>query len=185
MKFNGKNIIFDDDITLTSEGLEGKKLSDVLRGLQSKTSKLESYMKWLYQYGGVGGNGGGGGGSQSGYSLYVTVGGIQVTGGTLNLSSGEDEWYDLVVKIQNPEGANVRIGYTYYYKNDSGTKIKAGNDILTNPIVLNSSNSYTYSTRIRLNCNDKLTINGQDDLFGIDKQINCDIITNNYTFNAC
>ena len=184
MKFNGKNIIFDDDITLTSEGLEGKKLSDVLRGLQSKTSKLESYMKWLYQYGGVGGNGGGGGGSQSGYSLYVTVGGIQVTGGTLNLSSGEDEWYDLVVKIQNPEGANVRIGYTYYYKNDSGTKIKAGNDILTNPIVLNSSNSYTYSTRIRLNCNDKLTINGQDDLFGIDKQINCDIITNNYTFNA-
>lgn len=180
MKFNGKNIIFDDDITLTSEGLEGMKLSDVLRGLYSKTSKLESYMKWLYQYGGVGGNGGGSGsGGQSGYSLFVTLDGIQVTGGTLSLSSGEKEWYDLVVKIQNPGGADITIDYTYYYLNDSGTKIKGiGHD------VLNASNSYTHTAKIRVNCNERFVITAQDNLFGIDKQINCNIVTNSYTFNA-
>ena len=59
MKFNGKNIITDDDITLTGENI-GEKLSDVLGELQSKTKKLESNVKWIYKYGGVGSGGGGG-----------------------------------------------------------------------------------------------------------------------------
>ena len=67
MKYNGRNIITDQDITLTGNGHQGENLSDVLSEQEDRISDLEGNIKWIYKYGGIGsGTGSGGSGGESG-----------------------------------------------------------------------------------------------------------------------
>ena len=78
MKYNGGNIITDEDITLTNKQYFGEKLSDILGELSADTEKLKSNVKWIYKYGGVGGVGGGSGSGSSstgGYSIFASLDG--------------------------------------------------------------------------------------------------------------
>ena len=139
MKFNGKNIITDDDITLTGENI-GEKLSDVLGELQSKTKKLESNVKWIYKYGGVGGSGGSGGsgGGSGDYILYAELDGKQLAGRSISLPSKGR--YTLNFKIQRPNGANYNVVYKY-------TTINSNNvtSTIEESVRLTIDNNYEYS----------------------------------------
>lgn len=178
MKFNGKNIITDDDITLTGENI-GEKLSDVLGELQSKTKKLESNVKWIYKYGGVGGSGGSGGsgGGSGDYILYAELDGKQLAGRNISLPSKGR--YTLNFKIQRPNGANYNVVYKY-------TTINSNNVISTieESVRLTIDNNYEYTVDINLNNNDTITVTATDDIYNITKQASANYITQPYIIST-
>src|SRR5574344_1039955 len=163
MKKDGKNIIFDDDITMTGSNL-GEKLSDVVGELQSKASKLESNLKWIYKYGGVGGSGSGSGNSDTDYILYATLNGVQINSQNIILSSTGS--YELVIKVQKPQGATFNVVYSYTTINGSGVTVSQGETV-----QLNVSNSYTYTKYITLNNNDNVTVSATDSVYAVTKQV--------------
>ena len=60
MRINGKNIITTDDISVTKDLSNlGESLSDIILNQSEELDKLNSNIKWLYKYGGVGGSGSG------------------------------------------------------------------------------------------------------------------------------
>ena len=168
MKLNGKNIITDQDITITGGNL-GNNLSEVLQNHDSDISKLKGEVKWLYKYGGVGSGGGGGaGGGSSTWGIHATLGGRTLTnGGTIPLNQGEDNIsYVLTVAIKNGNG-NYFVEYTY----DGG---KFGR------MTLNSENGWKDSTTISLPRNSFINIQVSD---GSDiKNLETTYITNPYRF---
>lgn len=178
MKFNGKNIITDDDITLTGENI-GEKLSDVLGELQSKTKKLESNVKWIYKYGGVGGSGGSGGsgGGSGDYILYAELDGKQLAGRNISLPSKGR--YTLNFKIQRPNGANYNVVYKY-------TTINSNNvtSTIEESVRLTIDNNYEYSVEINLNNNDIITVTATDDIYNITKQASANYITQPYILSS-
>lgn len=172
MKLNGKNIILDDDVTMTGKNL-GEKLSDVVGELQSKTSKLENYLKWIYKYGGVGGSGGNGGGSST-YSLYAELAGVALAG--QNISLGSAGVYTLYFKISRPEGATFNVTYEYTtVKNSVETTIKK-------KVTLDVSNSYEYSVNLELNNNATIFVTAVDSIYNETKQLSAKYITKSYEF---
>lgn len=173
MKLNGKNIILDDDVTLTGEYL-GKKLSDVLGGLQSRTSKLERYLKWIYKYGGVGGvGGGGGGGSSSSYTVLAKINGVDISSG--NLVLGTTGIYSFEVKINRPEGASFKVDYRY------DTEMNGKVQTIQKSVVLDVSNNYTFSTKIDFNTNGSMVVTAVDSVYAEEKQVSGKYITKSYT----
>lgn len=172
MKLNGKNIILDDDVTMTGKNL-GEKLSDVVGELQSKTSKLENYLKWIYKYGGVGGSGGNGGGSST-YSLYAELAGVALAG--QNISLGSAGVYTLYFKISRPEGATFNVTYEYTAViNSVATTIKK-------KVILDVSNSYEYSVNLELNSNATIFVTAVDSIYNETKQLSANYITKSYEF---
>ena len=105
---NGNKIIHEDDIVLS----DGSSLSERLSSQQSTIDKLNSNIKWIYKYGGVGsGTGGGSGGSgvQS-FTIYATLNNIQLKDQNIVLN-GEGV-YPLYIKINNPNGASFNVQYS-------------------------------------------------------------------------
>lgn len=176
MKQNGNNIIFDDDITLTGNNT-GEKLSNVLDGLLSRTSKLESYTKWIYKNGGVGGSGGGGGSSTSSYSLYATLNNVQLKGQYIYVN--KSDYFPLYFKIQVPGGATYIANITYNIVNSSGVEEKK-----TEKVTLDISNSYQYSKDIYLNTNSLITIEVTDSIYNLTKQASATCVTQTYSLSA-
>jgi hypothetical protein len=83
MRFNNNDkLISGDDIILS----DGDTLSERLSSHKENLDKLNSNVKWIYKYGGVGSGGGSGGGSKS-YSIFASLNGIQISGKTITLPS--------------------------------------------------------------------------------------------------
>ena len=126
MKYNGKNIITDQDITLTGNGHQGENLSDVLSNQEDRISDLEGNIKWIYKYGGIGsgtGSGGSGdGGSSSGWRAIVTradTGQIISDGGHLNFPDIGDYSF----RVQIPKGGGTSVFHvSISYTNAAGSQ---------------------------------------------------------------
>ena len=179
MKYNGGNIITDEDITLTNEQYFGEKLSDVLGELSADTEKLKSNVKWIYKYGGVGGVGGGsgsGGSSTGEYSIFASLDGKAMNNQIIPVDGEGD--YQLIIRIQRPGGAKYRVGYNY-------TKIQNGQfQKVSKSVILDVDNNYEYTANVSLNCNGTLIVTAIDNIEGITTQVTANYVTNPYSFNV-
>ena len=170
---NGNKIIHEDDIVLS----DGSSLSERLSSQQSTIDKLNSNIKWIYKYGGVGsgtGGGSGGGGIQS-FTIYATLNNIQLKDQNIVLN-GEGV-YPLYIKINNPNGASFNVQYSYTNRSQSGNTITQ-----SQTQILSIENNYTFQTQINLNNNDMLTIVASDGNNTV--QIFCNYITSPFIFNT-
>jgi hypothetical protein len=122
MKRKGKNIISDQDITMTSGKNFGKELSEVIGELQTKVSKHDSELKFFYNHGAMGASGGGGGNGSGNntFSIYATLNEKQISGD--NISLGRDGLFPLTIKINRPNGADYSVRYTYTKLNEYSIK---------------------------------------------------------------
>ena len=151
MKHNGKNIITDQDITLTGNDYAGKTLDTVLTDQEERLDRIESNVKWIYKYGGVGSGSGGGSGSGSSntWSAVVTrtdTGTILKDGVSLSLSGPGN--YGFSVQIYR--GGADTFSVQYSYQTSKGTTTASDN--------LNSNNSFNASRTLNLDTNGILTI---------------------------
>ena len=151
MKHNGKNIITDQDITLTGNDYAGKTLDTVLTDQEERLDRIESNVKWIYKYGGVGSGSGGGSGSGSSntWSAVVTrtdTGTILKDGVSLSLSGPGN--YGFSVQIYR--GGADTFSVQYSYQTSKGTTTASDN--------LNSNNSFNASRALNLDTNGILTI---------------------------
>ena len=151
MKHNGKNIITDQDITLTGNDYAGKTLDTVLTDQEERIDRIESNVKWIYKYGGVGSGSGGGSGSGSSntWSVVVTrvdTGTILKDGVSLSLSGPGN--YGFSVQIYR--GGADTFSVQYSYQTTKGTSTATDN--------LNSNNSFNASRTLNLDTNGILTI---------------------------
>lgn len=170
MKLNGKEIILDDDVLMTSEENIGRKLSDVISELQSKTAKTESYLKWIYNYGGVGGTGGGGGASSTEYSIVATLNSIRINNQAISLSGGPGD-YTLNIKISRPNGASYRVTYSV-------------NGVTSTVYTLNSENSYETNITVHLTGNSTISVTAVDDVLNLTKTVEARYLTELYKFET-
>lgn len=179
MKYNGGNIITDEDITLTNKQHFGEKLSDVLGELSADTEKLKSNVKWIYKYGGVGGVGGGSGSGSSstgGYSIFASLDGKAMNNQIIPVDGEGD--YQLIIRIQRPGGAKYRVSYSY-------TKIQNGqSQKVSKSVILDVDNNYEYTANVSLNCNGTLIITSIDNVEGVTIQVTANYVTNPYSFNV-
>ena len=171
MKLNGRNIITDQDITVTGASNLGNNLSDILQNQDNDIKKLKGEVKWLYKYGGVGSGGGGGGdnagGSSSSWAVYATLGGrTLVNGGTVSLPNGSAT-YNLSISVKNGNG-NYSVKYTYADGSKSGR------------MTLNADNGWESSTTINIETNSVINVTVEDGSKTIN--IQTDYITNPYRF---
>lgn len=168
---NGSKIIHENDIIM-SDGQNN--LSDIISAQENKISRLESNLKWIYKYGGIGGGGGSqGGGSSQTFSIFASLNDIQLKDQSIVLDGVG--LYPLNIKINNPNGASFNVKFTY------STKTGAGNDIKQEQtVILSIENNYEFSTKINLNTNSTLQITVSD---GNEvKQVMCNYITTPYEF---
>lgn len=170
---NGNKIIHEDDIVLS----DGNTLSERLSSQQSTIDRLNSNIKWIYKYGGVGsGTGGGsGGGSIQSFTVYATLNNIQLKDQNIVLN-GEGV-YPLYIKINNPNGASFNVQYTYTSRSQSGNTITQ-----SQTQILSIENNYTFQTQINLNNNDMLTIVASDGNNTV--QVFCNYVTSPFIFDT-
>lgn len=169
MRLNGKDrIITEDDIILS-----GSSLSERFESQQQQINQLQSNIKWIYKYGGIG-KGGGGGGSSASFSIYAALNSIQLKDQSIVLNGAGS--YQLYIKINNPNNASFNVKYTYSIIGSSGNVTTQ-----ENTYVLSIGNNYTIDTYITLNNNAQLTITATDG--DLTKQVSCTYITNPYSFN--
>ena len=155
MKYNGKNIITDQDITLTGNGHQGELLSDVLSSQDDRITDLEGNIKWIYKYGGVGsgaGHGGSGGGSDSSnWKALVSRadnGQILVDGGNINFP----DIGDYRLKFQIPKGGGTStFNVELSYENSHGVQF-------SNDLYLRYDNQFTGTRALTLDKNGVITI---------------------------
>lgn len=171
MKLNGKNIITDNDVTLTRTHL-GETLDVVLDKQQAEIDSLKGNVKWIYQNGGVGGKGGSGGsGSGDNWSIYATLDNTQLKSNNIILNG--PGIYKLVVKINKPGGGNFKCDIQY--KNENGVQNPPSS-------YLNIDNVFTTTYNIQLGINDTINVTVTDENGEI-KQVNAMYIVNPYDFS--
>jgi len=151
MKHNGKNIITDQDITLTGNDYAGKTLDTVLTDQEERLDRIESNVKWIYKYGGVGSGSGGGSGSGSStrWSVVVTradTGMVLKDGVSLSLSGPGN--YGLNVQVYRGGADSFSVQYSYQTSKGSASASD----------TLNSNNSFYASRTLNLDTNGILTI---------------------------
>lgn len=170
---NGNKIIHEDDIVLS----DGNTLSERLSSQQSTIDRLNSNIKWIYKYGGVGsGTGGGsGGGSIQSFTIYATLNNIQIKDQNIVLN-GEGV-YPLYIKINNPNGASFNVQYSYTSRSQSGNTVTQ-----SQTQILSIENNYTFQTQINLNNNDILTIVASDGNSTV--QVFCNYVTSPFIFDT-
>lgn len=171
MKLNGKNIITDNDVTLTGTHL-GETLDAVLSKQQTEIDSLKGNVKWIYQNGGVGGKGGSGGnGNSDNWSIYATLDNTQLKSNNIILNG--PGIYNLVVKINKPGGGNFKCDVQY--KNENGVQNPPSS-------YLNIDNVFTTHYNIQLGINDNINVTITDEN-GETKQVNAMYIVNPYDFS--
>ena len=179
MKRKGRNIISDQDVTMTSGKNIGKELSEVIGELQSKVSKHDSELKFFYNHGSIGasGSGGGtGGGGSNSFSVYATLNEKQISGD--NISLGSDGVYPLTVKINRPNGANYSVKYSYTKLNEYDKEI-----VVSNTIQLGASNSWEVTIKdLEFKGNTVITVSATDSVYAETKQKSAPVLTRNYVF---
>ena len=151
MKHNGKNIITDQDITLTGNDFAGKTLDSVLTEQGEKLDRIESNVKWIYKYGGVGSGSGGGSGSGSSTRWTAVVsrtdnGSVLKDGIAMNLSGPGS--YGISIQIYR--GGSDTFSVQYSYQSSKGN-VSASD-------TLNTNNSFSASRFLNLDVNGTLTI---------------------------
>ena len=113
MRLNGKDrIITEDDIILSDSSL-----SERFESQQQQINQLQSNIKWIYKYGGIG-KGGGGGDSSASFSIYAALNSIQLKDQSIVLNGAGS--YQLYIKINNPNNASFNVKYTYSIIGSSG-----------------------------------------------------------------
>ena len=151
MKRNGKNIITDQDITLTGGKNIGKSLDSVLSSQEDRLDRIESNVKWIYKNGGVGSGPGGGGGSGStrwSAVLYRTDTGDPLTSGrTLNLPGAGT--YGFRVKIW--KGGSDTYTVTFRYQTSKGNQTPQ-------PMRLNPDNDFDGTRSFNFDINGTLSV---------------------------
>lgn len=169
---NGNKIIHEDDIVLS----DGNTLSERLSSQQSTIDRLNSNIKWIYKYGGVGSGGGSGnGGSTQSFTVYATLNNVQLKDQNIVLN-GEGV-YPLYIKINNPNGASFNVQYTYTSRSQSGNTVTQ-----SQTQILSIENNYTFQTQINLNNNDMLTIVTSDGNNTV--QVFCNYVTSPFIFDT-
>lgn len=169
---NNTKIIHEDDIIL-SDGAQS--LSDRLSSYSQQIEKLTSNVKWLYKYGGIGGSGGsGGGGATQSFSIYAQLNGVQLKDQSIVLDG--PKLYTLSIKINNPNGAQFNVKYSYITKSSTGNDIKQ-----EQTVILSIENNYELETQINLNTNSNLSITVSDG--NETKQVMCSYVVFPYEFN--
>ena len=152
MKRNGKNIITDQDITLTGKGFSGQTLDSTLTDHEERLDQIEGNVKWIYRNGRVGTGSGGGSGSGSGSGSWravitrVDTGEVLKDGTTLNLpSSGK---YSFSIQVYKGGADTFSVQLTYQSSKGSQTINEA----------LNTNNSFFTLKTLELDVNGTLTI---------------------------
>ena len=168
MKFNGKNIINDTDITLSN----GHSLKDVV----DEINTLKSNIKFIYKHGTLGGGYGNGGGSYSKtlnmrFYMQQDTGMIPVEDGAQILYS-KPGYRNIQLKLY---GTNEETTYqiTIYYENG-----------LNKTYRLNSSNDFSLNDSLNLMSNSNLTIEAIDRSSGENHTLTCSYITSIYSISS-
>ena len=152
MKRNGKNIITDQDITLTGKGFSGQTLDDTLTDHEERLDQIEGNVKWIYRNGRVGTGSGGGSGSGSGSGSWRAVitrmdnGEVLKDGTTLNLPNPGK--YSMSIQIYKGGSDTFTVQYIYQSKKGS----------VTVSDTLNNNNSFYAIKTLDLDVNGTLTI---------------------------
>ncbi len=179
-------IITGDDVIIT-KGVNhpGKTVDEAFEDVdetldehKKKISRLESNMKYLYSYGGVGGTGkgGSGGGSTGDPILFVSLNGRQIQSGSDNiiiLNSSNNE-YVLEGSVSNNGGETFFVDIEY--GPNKNRKLS---------FTLNSDNRWKISSTIlKLNTNGSISINFSNSEGSILSQINQTYIVTPHTFTS-
>jgi hypothetical protein len=178
MKRKGKNIISDQDITMTSGKNFGKELSEVIGELQTKVSKHDSELKFFYNHGAMGASGGGGGNGSGNntFSIYATLNEKQISGD--NISLGRDGLFPLTIKINRPNGADYSVRYTYTKLNEYDNEVT-----VTNTVQLTANNSWEITIKdLEFKGNTTITVAATDSVYAETKQKSAPVLTRNYVF---
>ena len=165
-KNNKERFIIDDDIIVTSPHNIGESLKDVIEKQQTDIDKLQSNVKFIYSYGGIGGNGYGGSGTGSGSGkepkLYAEL---------KNIKNGEtkaiilDETNDKALVFNEPGKYKfyAKLSYSdgkkFYIRvsantNSSNTGIRK--------VLSTEDNNCEYETEFTLNTNGYINLNLQN-----------------------
>lgn len=179
MKHNGKNIITDQDITLTGEGYSGQNLCDTLTDHEDRLDRVESNVKWIYRNGRVGTGSGGGSGSGSISGKWTVVltrtdtGAVLKDGAMMNLSGAGKYGFS----IQIYRGGADTFSVSYSYQNSKGNMSAVD--------TLNSTNSFFVSRSFELDINGTLTIKISNKSEPDEQPLtySIDYITSSYSFN--
>ena len=152
MKHNGKNIITDQDITLTGNDFAGKTLDTVLTDQEERLDRVESNVKWIYKYGGVGsGSGGSGSGSSNTWTVLVervedNFSARLKDGDVMNLHGPGK--YGISIKVVRGGSDVFKVEYSY--------RAAAGNR--SSSFQLNANNDFFSTIYLDLDTNDTLNI---------------------------
>ena len=174
MKYNGKNIINDSDITMTGAKL-GHSLSEVIDAHEQDINTLKSNVKFIYKYGGVGSGG------SNGESVDTTPWNFRVeindvarqNNSQINL--GKPGEYKLTIQLYKVQNRTFTIKYTYNTLN--GIKVVEK--------IIPPTQSSTITNIINLQVNGTLSISINDDegnfsLFSLEYIVTAYSLTLNY-----
>lgn len=157
MKKNGKNVITDQDITITDNINAGSTVSTVLAKHEEKLDRLESNLKWIYKNGGIGtGSGGGSGSYSTAWKIVVTKGGpsgdILTNNVPTNLSGVGN--YTFCIQIYGGGQSSFRISSSYI--NTKGTQVSSS--------VITAEDGFLWQKAMYLDLNGtiSLTVVNQD-----------------------
>lgn len=178
-------VITGDDVIIT-KGVKhpGRTVDDAFDEVdetldehKKKIDRLESNMKYLYSYGGVGGNGRGGssGGSSTGSPvLFISLDGRQIQSGNDNIIVlNEPGYYTLEGSISNNGGNTFFVDVKYGPKKNREEKF-----------ILNADNRWRIEPKsLKLDSNGEISISFSDTEGGI-SQINQRYIVYPHTFTS-
>ena len=178
MKRNGKNIITDQDITLTGKGFSGQTLDSTLTNHEERLDQIEGNVKWIYRNGRVG-TGGGGSGSGSGSGSWravitrVDTGEVLKDGTTLNLPSAGKYTFSIQIYKGGSDSFPVQISY----QSSKGAQTVSD--------TLNANNSFLTIKTLDLDVNGTLTvrITNRSEPDEAPLIVSIPYITSSYSFN--
>ena len=173
MKFDGKNIIKDTDITLTN----GKTLNSELMSFQNDIDLLKSNVKFIYKHGTLGGGNYTGPGESTNKKLKVVFY-MQQANGLVSIDNNDEVFfsgpgnYNIKLKLYGvTENSRYNVDIIY----EQGTHLN---------VTLTSSNNYTYTGSLKLSSNDKIKIDLDADGYLYDGIFKCTYVTSIYNITS-
>lgn len=173
MKFDGKNIIKDTDITLTN----GKTLNSELMSFQNDIDLLKSNVKFIYKHGTLGGGNYTGPGESTNKKLKVVFY-MQQSNGLVSIDNNDEVFfsgpgnYNIKLKLYGvTENSRYNVDIIY----EQGTHLN---------VTLTSSNNYTYTGSLKLSSNDNIKIDLDADGYLYDGIFKCKYVTSIYNITS-